>query len=291
MDRDRHERSRSRSRDRENFSESVWDRAEVEGPPSTGSDHMKEREKRDKERHYEITQIQRERESHKVYQPKSFDKEKTKQQTSNERATFKTHMAHKSALERERKGSVSTLASHKEKYDDSEMIVDDFATPAIPAPVLASPMLKSPASACLTYNRVPWKLKVRKEIFRPNETMGPPAALDLLFAQVAADVYGTCIRITPQEKRQAMNLLNSHGINLENVRGQVRSIVKRHLVEMARSWPLYFARLFIVSGSPQFPDITILAISHTGVYLARRESENLSILKTIAYGDLQNAVS
>lgn len=30
-------RSRSRSRDREHFSESVWDRTEVEGPPSSGS--------------------------------------------------------------------------------------------------------------------------------------------------------------------------------------------------------------------------------------------------------------
>jgi len=292
-DRNHHERPRSRSRDRENFSESVWDRSEVEGPPSTGSEQLKEREKRDKERQYEMSQIQRERESHKVYQPRVVEKERSKPIMMNERATFKTHMAHKSAMERERKGSVSTLASHKEKYDDTEMVIDDYTTPAIPpAPVLAPQMMKSPASACLTYNRIPWKLRVRKEVFRPNEPLGPPMAMDLLFVQVAADIYGTCMRISPQERRQAASLLNSHGINVENVRGQVRTIVKRNLIDMARSWPLYFARLFAVSGgSPQFPDISILAISHNGVYLARRENDFIMVLKTIAFGDLQNAVS
>lgn len=33
---DMNKRSRSQSRERDHFSESVWDRTEVEGPPSTG---------------------------------------------------------------------------------------------------------------------------------------------------------------------------------------------------------------------------------------------------------------
>lgn len=37
---DSNRRSRSRSRERENFSESVWDRTEVEGPPSNGKKKM-----------------------------------------------------------------------------------------------------------------------------------------------------------------------------------------------------------------------------------------------------------
>lgn len=291
LDRER-SRSRSRSRDRENFSESVWDRSEVEGP----SDRDKERDKRDKERHYEMSQLQRERESHKVYHPsnRNFEKEKSKSTTPTERATFKTHMVSKNALERERKSSVSTLASNKDKYDDMEMIVDDFVTPAsIPAPVLAPPMLKNAALACLTYNRVAWKLRVRKEVFRPNESIGPPTALDLLFAQVAADIFGItpCLRITPHEKRQALSLMSTHGITLENVQGQVRTIVKRHLVDMARGWPLYFARLFVVSGSPQFPDICILAISHNGIFLARKDQEYLSVVKSLTFNDVQNAVT
>lgn len=288
LDRER-SRSRSRSRDRENFSESVWDRSEVEGPSMTSND--KEREKREKERKYEMSQLQRERDSHKVYQPsnRNADKEKPRP-VMPERATFKTHMA---KIERERKSSSSTLASHREKYDDSEMMIDDFVSPVIPAPVLAPPSLKMPASACLTYNRVPWKLRVRKEVFRPNEPIGPPIVLDLLFAQISSDVFGATasLRISPLEKRQALTLLGGHGVGLDNARGQVRAIVKRHLIEMARGWPLYFARLFVVSGSPQFSDISILAVSHGGLFLARKDPENLTVLKTISFSELQNAVT
>lgn len=37
---DLNKRSRSHSREREGFSESVWDRSEIEGPPSTGKLHL-----------------------------------------------------------------------------------------------------------------------------------------------------------------------------------------------------------------------------------------------------------
>ncbi|XP_055693638.1 unconventional myosin-XV isoform X1 [Lutzomyia longipalpis] len=292
MERER-SRSRSRSRDRENFSESVWDRAEVEGPPSSGSE--KDREKRD--RFYEIRQVERERESNKVYQPvppKSIAPEKDKVRGPAERATFKTHMAHKNALERERKSSASTLVSNNtEKMDETDMMVDDWPMQSIPAPVPAPPSLKSSAAACLTYNRVPWKLRVRKEVFRPAEAIGPPAALDLLFAQIASDVFGrtACFRIAPSERRAALNLLEGHNVTLENMRGQVRAIIKRHLVDMARNWPFYFARLFVVSGSPQLPEVSILAVSHSGVYLARRNSEHLLIIRSVPFADLQGATT
>lgn len=293
-------RSRSRSRDRENFSESVWDRNEVEGPPSAGSDRNKEREKRD--RIYEMKQVERERESQKVYQPPSSkphnmyerDKEKAIKKTSlpqvHERATFKTHMTQR--MDRERKTSASTMVTQStDKLDDTDF---DYPVSAIPAPVPVPPSLKSPAAACLTYNRVPWRLRVRKEVFHPNESIGSPAALDMLFAQVAGDVLGitSCLRITTQEKRNALNLLGGHGVSAENVKSQqVRAIVKRHLVDMARNWPLYFARLFVVSGSPHFPEVSILAVSHSGVYLARRETEHVSVVRSVPFNDLHSAAT
>lgn len=296
-------RSRSRSRDRENFSEAVWDRNEVEGPPSAGSERIKEREKRD--RIYEMKQVERERESQKVYQPsagkahiamyeREREKEKPVKKTSvpqvHERATFKTHMTQR--MDRERKTSASTMATQNtDKLDDTDF---DYPVSAIPAPVPVPPSLKSPAAACLTYNRVPWRLRVRKEVFHPNESIGSPAALDLLFAQVSSDVLGItpCLRITAQEKRNALNLLGGHGVALDNVKSQnVRAIVKRHLVDMARGWPLYFARLFVVSASPQFPEITILAVSHSGVYLARRETENVSVVLSVPFSDLHGAAT
>lgn len=296
-------RSRSRSRDRENFSEAVWDRNEVEGPPSTGSEHIKEREKR--ERMYEMKQVERERESQKVYHPptaanKSNAEKSMKKTTTStsattqmqERATFKTHMAQR--MDRDRKTSASTMLSQStDKPDDSEF---DLPSPAnaVPAPVPPPTSIKSPAAACMTYNRVPWRLRVRKEVFHPTESIPTPATLDLLFAQVTGDVFGatSCLRISGQEKRNAINLLSNHGILAENVQIQsIRAIVKRHLIDMARSWPLYFARLFIVSGSPQFPDVSILAVSHSGVYLARRDNETLSVVLPVPFSELHGAAT
>lgn len=274
---------------------------------------------RDKNRQSEMTQIQRERESNMVYQPK-VDKKQSAAALSLEKATFKSHMfSQKSAQEKDRKPSTSAVPSsqfinNKEKQngfnnnnnnsnnsnnnnhnnnsgnDDTDMIYDDFAQPSIPKPVLA-PMLKSPAS-CLTYNnRVGWKLRVKKEVFRPNEMVGPPVILDLLFAQIVTDINGPCLRITQKEKRQALSLLSSHGVNLENLKGQVRNIVKRQLVDMARTWPLYFSRLFIVNGSPQFPDVSILAVHQSGIFLGRKENDSLVVLKPILFTDLQNAIT
>lgn len=298
-------RSRSRSRDRENFSESVWDRSEVEGPPSTGSDRdrYKEREKRD--RLYEMEQVERERESNKVYQPVApvvkqhqqpkYEKEKEKKPVmittqTQERATFKTHMAQR--MERERKNSASTMITQSTDKND-EIDTDDWPVAAIPAPAPIPPSLKTPAAACLTYNRVAWKLRVRKEVFRPGESIGPPAALDILFAQIASDVFGltATLRISAHEKRAALNLLSGHGVTIENIRGQIRAVVKRHLLDMARGWPMYFARLFIVSGSPQIPDVSILAVSHNGVYLARRDTDVLTVIRSVPFAELQGAVT
>lgn len=294
--------SRSRSRDRENFSE--WDRNEGEGDMST-RERIKEREKHD--RIYEMKQIERERESQKVYQPTQpnkavvaaaiFEREKEKAIKKSspvvgqmvERATFKTHMAR---MDRERKISASTQITQSTDKPDIDMDMEWTPSNAPPAPV--PPVSKQQAAACLTYNRVPWKLRVRKEVFHPMESISSPATLDLLFAQVAADVFGLtpCLRITPPEKRNAKNLLGEHGITADTLKSQqVRAIVKRHLIDMARGWPLYFARLFIVSGSPQFPEVSLLAVSHSGIYLARRESDFVNVVRSVPLADLQGAIT
>ncbi|XP_055923288.1 unconventional myosin-XV [Eupeodes corollae] len=320
-DRDR-SRSRSRSRDRDDFSESVWDRAEVEGPPSTGSEREREKEREKRERVYEMRQVEREKEGNKVYHPpsKAFavqaerevpNRKQSQNQnqshnqnhhysssstttTNTTTATFKTHMVQKLEKERKRKTSNSTLVSQSTRRDDEKEYAEEWPVLSIPAPVPAPPSLKSPATACLTYNRVSWKLRVRKEVFHPNEPIGPPVALDLLFAQIVGDVFGLtpCLRVTPQEKSAAMNMLNGHGVTVETARNQnIRAIVKRHLVDMARSWPLYFARLFAVQGAPQFPDVSIMGISHSGVYLARRDADYLIVVQSLPFNDLQGAVT
>ncbi|XP_053952311.1 unconventional myosin-XV isoform X1 [Anastrepha ludens] len=323
-------RSRSRSRDRDDFSESVWDRAEVEGPSSSGSDREREKEREKRERIYEIRQVEREKESNKVYHPAppkvitatvervenpstgaqmerkfsqptslSIHKQTTTSTSMNSTsttapATFRTHMAQKYEKERKRKSSASTVLSQSTRRDEETDGGDEWPLPAIPAPVLAPPSIKSPATACFTYNRVPWRLRVRKEVFHPNESIGPPIALDLLFAQVVSDVFGItpCLRISPQEKSVALSMLNGHGVTVETVRSQnIRAIVKRHLIDMARSWPLYFARLFAVQGAPQYPDVSMMGISHNGLYLARRDAEYLIVVQSISLSEIQNAIT
>lgn len=313
-------RSRSRSRDREDYSESVWDRAEVEGPAS-GSGSEKEREKRERERErlYELRQVEREKESHKVYQPApprviqaSMDTTGMKASRDRESATpptFRTHMAQKYEHERKRKSSASSeLLLLEAGMSPAVVVPAPVPPPVTPTSVAAvgaaaggvgagaAAGTETGSSACLTYNRVPWKLRVRKEVFQPHESIGPPVALDLLFAQVLSDVFGVtpCLRITPQEKNAALNMLHGHGVSVDTLaaRGQqVRALVKRHLVDMARDWPLYFARLFAVQGAPLYPDVSIMGVSHSGLYLARRDADYLIVVQAISFTEIQNAVT
>ncbi len=38
----------------------------------------------------------------------------------------------------------------------------------------------------ISYNRVPWTLKIRKEVFSPSETAQSPLAINLIFCQVSS---------------------------------------------------------------------------------------------------------
>lgn len=82
---------------------------------------------------------------------------------------------------------------------------------------------------------------------------GPLNALHLIFCQIVADVYGLtpCIRLTPNEKRAGVNMLSGYGVTAENYNSSHRANIKRNAIELARTWPLYFARLFPVSGAAQ----------------------------------------
>lgn len=109
------------------------------------------------------------------------------------------------------------------------------------------------SAACVTYNRVPWLLRVRKEVFSPAEPIGPPSSLHMIFCQIAGDVFGitACMRITSNEKRAGVSMLSGYGVTAENLNSPHRANIKRSVIELARTWPLYFARLFPVSGAAQ----------------------------------------
>lgn len=125
------------------------------------------------------------------------------------------------------------------------------------SPKTTSRLLPLGSTACVTYNRVPWLLRVRKEVFSPAEPIGPPSSLHLIFCQIAADVFGitACLRITQSEKRAGVSMLSGYGVTAENLNSPHRANIKRSVIELARTWPLYFARLFPVSGAAQVSPI------------------------------------
>ncbi|XP_043281933.1 unconventional myosin-XV isoform X2 [Venturia canescens] len=139
-------------------------------------------------------------------------------------------------------------------------------------------------SAHFTYNRVTWALRVKKEVFTPNETLASPLALHLVFCQVAYDVLATSsIRITKDDRQSMLKLLDNYGVTLDNLQSTQHKItIKKNVVDVAKQWPLYFARIFPVSIGPQHPEAQHIAVSHHGLRLIKRNSSgDLIILETL----------
>lgn len=70
--------------------------------------------------------------------------------------------------------------------------------------------LYPPSSAAFfTYNRVPWKLNVRKEVFSPSEKLTNPLAIHLVFCQIVNDVLvSNCIRINREQRSDMKKVFN-----------------------------------------------------------------------------------
>ncbi|OWR53588.1 myosin xv [Danaus plexippus plexippus] len=187
----------------------------------------------------------------------------------NERPTFKTHMAQKERnrkMEAERRQSVSTHLTDKTDLNEQT-----------PAPAAFLPSDRS----FLTYSRVPWKLRVRKEVFTPLETYNEPAILDLLYAQIVHDITSSspCLRISASERRAGAAWLRTAG--------GARAATKRQAVDMAREWPFYFARLFSVKLPPG--ESAVLAVSHNAVTVGVRGPSGLVVRRSLPLSGLRAA--
>jgi myosin-15 len=167
------------------------------------------------------------------------------------------------------------------------------------------------ASACVTYNRVSWLLRVRKEVFSPNEALGPPSILHLIFCQIVGDVYGItpCLRLSQAEKRAGVNMLSGYGITAENYNSSHRANIKRNVIELARTWPLYFARLFPVSGAAQvdstiswclirtntrsfqLSEVQLVAVSHWGMHLVKRDQNHFQVIKSFPLKEIASCTA
>ncbi|XP_044008895.1 unconventional myosin-XV [Aphidius gifuensis] len=150
--------------------------------------------------------------------------------------------------------------------------------------------LYPPASTThFTYNRVSWTLRVKKEVFLPNEILTSPLSLHMVFCQIAYDVLATSnIRITKDERQNMLKLLDNYGVTLDNLQSTQHKItIKKNVIDMAKQWPLYFSRIFPVSIGPQHPEVQHIAVSHHGLRLIKRTSNGeLIILETLLLEDI-----
>merc|ERR1719357_1219517 len=124
-----------------------------------------------------------------------------------------------------------------------------------------------------SYNRVPWKLKVRKEVFSPSEQLTNPTTIHVVFCQIVFDTFSPlCIRLTQSERRKMMGYMDKYDIDPKNVHSsQHKNSTKINILAMAKDFSTYFSRIYPVASSDQDVDVQYLAVSHTGVKLVRRE--------------------
>merc|ERR1719242_1542733 len=166
--------------------------------------------------------------------------------------------------------------------EDDYAALEDIKTKLYPGP---------PSTTHYTYDRVPWTLKIRKEVFSPSETLNSPLAINLIFCQIVTDVFSPlCIRFSNEDRSRMKTLLDEYSINLKTVFSNSHKLsTKKNIIEVAKDFPTYFSRLYPVS-STQSTDIQYLSISHSGVRLVRREkslpTDYLRVLETYQYEDI-----
>lgn len=65
-------------------------------------------------------------------------------------------------------------------------------------------------TSVLTYDNTPWNLRVRKELFYPNETVDEDEVLDLIFYQIINDCLDpNPFRIKRNERDQVLHQLRT----------------------------------------------------------------------------------
>ncbi|CAF1437052.1 unnamed protein product, partial [Didymodactylos carnosus] len=107
-----------------------------------------------------------------------------------------------------------------------------------------------PSSIHIMYDKVPWSLHIRKEVFSPCETLEQPLLIDLIFIQILRDTFSpTCVRINNEERLSMKALLATNGVTSISDMDVIKKLsTKKSIVEQAKQWQTYFCRLFPISN-------------------------------------------
>ena len=145
----------------------------------------------------------------------------------------------------------------------------------------------------LTYQKVPFELRLRKELFSPTERIESPMILNFIFLQIIRDAFSSkCLRMRTDEKQSIIKHLESIGLNKQNYLNTSNKLtVQKTIVQQARQMPLYFSRFYSIINCKNYPDTNQLAVSHSGLRLVRSNSNEIRIIETICFEDIVEIVS
>ncbi|CAF2921019.1 unnamed protein product [Rotaria sp. Silwood2] len=146
-----------------------------------------------------------------------------------------------------------------------------------------------------TYNNIPWKLKIRKEVFSPAEIFEQPLLIELLYLQIVHDIFSSvCVRISEAERINMKIFLSSHGVaTIGDIHLIKTSSAKKDIIDQARQWSIYFCRFFpITTIKSHFNEEQLLGISHSGIRLIKRSRtttnrDTLQVLETFPFDTIQ----
>ncbi|XP_065191822.1 unconventional myosin-XV-like [Sycon ciliatum] len=162
-------------------------------------------------------------------------------------------------------------------------------------PALVLPSLKKHIGAdqefdkLLSYNTPSFKFVIRKEMLHHTDKLSDLLANQLIYLQIVKDALGKFQpRLTREDRQVLLRLLDQHQVNSNNFVSQP-SFVKKEIVQAARAFPIYFARIYPVTGvSEESRNCTHLAVGHNGISMLQSLASGYKIIASFLLTNVED---